>query len=47
VTTTGRTLQELAAALLEAGAESVEAWCVARADRRVVATDASPAAEPV
>jgi predicted amidophosphoribosyltransferase len=47
VTTTGRTLQELAAALLEAGAGSVEAWCVARADRRVVATDASPAAEPV
>lgn len=47
VTTTGRTLQELAAALLEAGAESVEGWCVARADRRVAATDASQAEEPI
>lgn len=34
VTTTGRTLQELAAALLEAGAAAVDGWCVARADRR-------------
>jgi predicted amidophosphoribosyltransferase len=34
VTTTGRTLQELAAVLLEAGAESVDGWCVAHADRR-------------
>lgn len=33
VTTTGRTLQELAAVLLEAGAEAVDGWCVARADR--------------
>jgi len=47
VTTTGRTLQELAAVLLEAGAESVEGWCVARADRRFAATDAPPTAEPV
>lgn len=47
VTTTGRTLQELAAALLEAGAESVEGWCVARADRRTAATNASQAEEPV
>jgi ComF family protein len=46
VTTTGRTLQELAAALLEAGAESVEGWCVARADRRVAAEDTPAAAEP-
>jgi ComF family protein len=34
VTTTGHTLQELAAALLEAGAVAVDGWCVARADRR-------------
>ena len=33
VTTTGRTLQELASALLEAGAAAVDGWCVARADR--------------
>jgi ComF family protein len=47
VTTTGRTLQELATALLEAGAESVEGWCVARADRRdAAAPDGPPAAEP-
>jgi ComF family protein len=46
VTTTGRTLQELAAALIDGGAATVEGWCVARADRRVAAADASPAAEP-
>ena len=34
VTTTGRTLQELASVLLEAGAATVDGWCVARADRR-------------
>lgn len=34
VTTTGRTLHELAATLIEAGAASVDGWCVARADRR-------------
>ena len=34
VTTTGHTLQELAAALLEAGAAAVDGWCGARADRR-------------
>ena len=47
VTTTGRTLQELAATLIEAGAESVEGWCVARADRKhAAAPDASAVAEP-
>ena len=48
VTTTGRTLQELAAVLLEAGAASVEGWCVARADRRDGAGQprAPSAAEP-
>jgi len=48
VTTTGRTLQELAGALIAAGAGSVDGWCVARADLRTTATpQASPAAEPV
>jgi ComF family protein len=47
VTTTGRTLQALAEALREAGAESVDGWCVARADRRVAPTpDSPPVAEP-
>ena len=47
VTTTGRTLQELAATLVEAGAGSVEGWCVARAERKhVAAPDASAVAEP-
>lgn len=48
VTTTGRTLQELASVLLEAGAASVEGWCVARADRRDGAGQprAPSAAEP-
>jgi ComF family protein len=36
VTTTGSTLAELAAALIAAGAISVDAWCVARADRREI-----------
>jgi ComF family protein len=48
VTTTGRTLQELAGVLVEAGARSVTGWCVARADLRTAATpEPSPAAEPV
>jgi ComF family protein len=38
VTTTGRTLQELAGVLIAAGASSVDGWCVARADLRTVAT---------
>ena len=33
VTTTGTTLQELACALVQAGACAVDAWCVARTDR--------------
>jgi len=33
VTTTGSTLQSVAAALCDAGAVRVDAWCVARADR--------------
>ena len=36
VTTTGSTLAELAAALIAAGAVAVDAWCVARADRREI-----------
>jgi ComF family protein len=48
VTTTGRTLHELAGALVEAGAGSVTGWCIARADLRTTATpDPSPAAKPV
>ncbi len=35
VTTTGTTLQELACALQQAGARAVDAWCVARAERRI------------
>ena len=48
VTTTGRTLQELAGTLVAAGAGSVTGWCVARADLRPAATpDPPPAARPV
>lgn len=48
VTTTGRTLQELAGTLVEAGAGSVTGWCIARADLRTAATpDAPPAAKRV
>ena len=48
VTTTGRTLQELAGALIAAGAGSVTGWCVARADLRTTETpDTPPAAKPV
>ena len=47
VTTTGRTLQELALALDRAGAASVDAWCVARADLRAIASShVPPAAKP-
>ena len=47
VTTTGRTLQELALALDRVGAASVDAWCVARADLRAAGSaDVPPAAEP-
>jgi len=35
VTTTGATLQALACALHQAGARAVDAWCVARAERRI------------
>jgi ComF family protein len=44
VTTTGSTLQALATALLAAGAVEVNAWCVARADRRGI--QAHTACEP-
>ena len=44
VTTTGRTLQELALALHRAGAASVDAWCVARAE---LGTAGSPDAPSV
>lgn len=48
VTTTGRTLHELAGTLIAAGAGSVDGWCVARADLRTAATPGpSPAAERV
>ena len=48
VTTTGRTLQELAGTLVEAGARSVTGWCIARADLRTAATpDPPPAAKRV
>jgi ComF family protein len=47
VTTTGRTLQELAGVLMAAGAVSVDAWCVARADLRTAApAERLRAAEP-
>lgn len=48
VTTTGHTLQELAVALLEQGAASVDGWCVARADRRNASAKSvePPRAEP-
>ena len=46
VSTTGPTLQVLAEALLDAGAASVDGWCVARADRRVMAAENPPVAKP-
>jgi ComF family protein len=47
VTTTGRTLQELAGVLTAAGAASLVAWCVARADLRTAGSaEASRAPEP-
>jgi len=42
VTTTGRTLEELARALADAGAASVDGWCVARADRRDASCTSGP-----
>jgi ComF family protein len=45
VTTTGRTLHELAGTLVEAGAGSVTGWCMARADLRTAATPQPPPAE--
>ena len=38
VTTTGSTLHEIAATLQAAGALAIDAWCVARADRREIRT---------
>ena len=46
VTTTGSTLQALATALLAAGAVEVDAWCVARADRRGIHADAAGEPSP-
>lgn len=48
VTTTGATLRELARALLQAGAASVDGWCVAAAGRRGAAAPsrAADALEP-
>lgn len=48
VTTTGRTLEELAVVLLEAGAASVDGWCVARAENRTAGPvrDAAHAERP-
>lgn len=48
VTTTGSTLRELATVLMAAGAVSVDAWCVARADLRTATPAVDPwSAEPV
>ena len=46
VTTTGSTLAELAAALIAGGAVEVDAWCVARADRREIQTPATGERSP-
>lgn len=46
VTTTGATLQELARELLRAGAGAVDAWCVARADRRGIQPEAEREPSP-
>jgi ComF family protein len=46
VTTTGSTLRELACALLDAGAANVDAWCVARADRRGTPAATEPRTSP-
>lgn len=51
VTTTGTTLHELAHVLSRAGAVAVDAWCVARADRRGIQSgtwvESSPPAGPM
>lgn len=44
VTTTGRTLQELALVLDRAGAASVDAWCVARAELGAARPPGTPSA---
>jgi ComF family protein len=46
VTTTGATLQELAHALVQAGAHAVDAWCVARTDRSRIHSGALHEASP-
>lgn len=46
VTTTGATLQELALALVQAGAAAVDGWCVARADRNHIRSFAPDEASP-
>jgi ComF family protein len=46
VTTTGSTLAELAAALIAGGAVGVDAWCVARADRREIQPPATGERSP-
>jgi ComF family protein len=46
VTTTGATLQELALVLLQAGAVTVDGWCVARADRNHIRSGAPDEASP-
>ena len=46
VTTTGATLQELALALLQAGAVVVDGWCVARAGRNHIRSSAADEASP-
>jgi ComF family protein len=46
VTTTGTTLQELAGVLMQAGARSVDAWCVARTDRGRIHTGAGREPSP-
>jgi ComF family protein len=46
VMTTGSTLQSLATALLAAGAAEVDAWCVARADRRGIRARAAGEPSP-
>jgi len=46
VITTGSTLAELAAALIACGAVEVDAWCVARADRREIQAPATGERSP-
>lgn len=46
VTTTGATLQELAHALVRAGALAVDGWCIARADRTHIRSGAGDEPSP-